>query len=138
MNDKGFSLIELLAVIAILALVMGISMPVISIVRESISEKTLEKKYSMLETAAILYGEDHQNTLDNSVKKYNGNNCIMIQVKDLVPNYTKSETGKECKNDNTCIKNEVTNNYLDNDSIIIYSKNNRVHAVYVHDSEECK
>ena len=142
MNNKGFSLIELLAVISIMALIIVISVPLSGVIKDGINEYMLEQKIKLIEKDAILYGEDYINDISSSTKKYNNYKCIIIEVKDLVPLYLDSET----ENDNCytggantgCIKDNTSDKYLDQNKIIIYEKNSKVHAEYVKGNNNCK
>ena len=62
------------------------------------------------------------------LSKYNGNICILIQVKDLVPDYLDSETddGEGFIEDNT-----NKGSYLDDNEILIYKENEIVKAIYI-------
>ncbi|MEG1506093.1 MAG: type II secretion system protein, partial [Bacilli bacterium] len=57
-NNKGFTLVEVLAVIAVLAVVIGISIPVFFKVKESTLEKQFENVKTEIENKAEKYAKD--------------------------------------------------------------------------------
>ena len=63
MNKKGFSLIELLVVIALLGLVIGLGVVGVTNGNKKAREKILATKVNNIEAAAVLYGQDHKNSL---------------------------------------------------------------------------
>ena len=66
MEKKGFTLVELLAVIVVLALVVTISLTSINRVREDSLKDILETKIDQIEQAAILYAQDNPSILTES------------------------------------------------------------------------
>ena len=72
MNNKGFTLVEIISVIALLALVMIITVPAISKTSLNIKKKTLNTKVENIEKAAILYGQKYREnfTVENKSCKY--------------------------------------------------------------------
>lgn len=63
LNNKGFTLVELLAVLVILIAIMGIAIPTISSSLERTKAKQNEAKYKILESAAELVLTDNKNTI---------------------------------------------------------------------------
>lgn len=61
LNRKGFTLIELMAVIAILIIIMGIALPNITSSIERSKQKQKEAKIRLIESAAELYFDRHKN-----------------------------------------------------------------------------
>lgn len=59
-NNKGFTLVELLAVIVILSAIMGIALPSISSSLERSKNKQNQAKYESLESFAELYVTDYK------------------------------------------------------------------------------
>lgn len=76
MNNKGFSLMELLAVILILGLIARIAIPIVQSQIEEAANKTYEKNVSEIESAAknwvIVYGNTVEWNLDSAtgIKTY--------------------------------------------------------------------
>ena len=67
MKNKGFTLVELLAVIVILAIIMVIAIPSVTNSSGAAKEKTFQTKVITLETAAIMYGQEHyREIVDNA------------------------------------------------------------------------
>ena len=66
MNRKGFTLVELLAVLVILSVIMGIAIPSISSSMERTKSKQNASKYKMLESYAEEYVTDHKNAVYKS------------------------------------------------------------------------
>lgn len=69
MNNKGFTLVELLAVIAILLAIALMSTVGINTIIQRNKDKTNSAKEKVIISAAILYSKDNRN-------KYNYNNFI--------------------------------------------------------------
>ena len=63
MKRKGFTLVELLAVIAILAVIISIALISVTKIRENALIEIVETKKDQIEQAAILYGQDNPNEL---------------------------------------------------------------------------
>ena len=66
LNNKGFTLVELLAVLVILVAIMSIAIPSISSSLERSKGKQEESKHKILESAAELYVTDHRNSITKS------------------------------------------------------------------------
>ena len=133
MNNKGFTLVELLGVIVLLGVIAAIAVPSVTGVSHLIQNNMLEKKVELMEEAAVLYGEDIKGSIINSDKHYKEYVCKSFLVSDLVPEYLSKD------NDNECLKEESENlgcivdptdkeNYLDLNEVIIYYKNKRIYA----------
>ena len=56
---KGFTLVELLAVIVVLSMIMALGIGVISSSAKDTNDKIYETKKTNIENAAILYGQDN-------------------------------------------------------------------------------
>ena len=57
-NRKGFTLVELLAVIVILAIIIGIATPAFGALQTRVNQKQYENKISLIEVAALKYADD--------------------------------------------------------------------------------
>lgn len=79
LNQKGFTLVELLAVLVILVAIMGIAIPTISSSLERTKAKQNESRYKVLETAAEQYVTDHKNAIYTNLDN-NGTNSCAIQI----------------------------------------------------------
>ena len=62
LNKKGFTLIELMVVIAILVIIMGIALPNITSSIERSKEKQKQNKLQLVTSSAELYFDRHRNT----------------------------------------------------------------------------
>lgn len=99
LNKKGFTLIELMVVIAILVVIMGIALPNITSSIERSKEKQIEKKIQLIESAAELYF-DHKTRED----KEKGAKVSTIIDNQQIPGVT---SGEVCKEDDCCVKYEI-------------------------------
>ena len=125
-NNSGFTLVELLAVIVVLAIVIAVAVPSTMTISNSIKENLFCSKIDFIENAAKLYGEDKR---DGFTSRYNINGTNYygkrIQVKELVTtNYLKKDNSTspyiEDPRDKTAS--------LDNLYITIYIKNERIYV----------
>ena len=80
LNNKGFTLVEVLAVLVILVAIMGVAIPSISSSLERTKNKQNEARYKIIESAAEQYVTDHKNAIYNNLGE--GTKCY-IQVKDI-------------------------------------------------------
>ena len=135
MNKKGFTLVELLITIVILALIMVIAVPSIGAITNSIKSNMLEKKASLIEEAAILLGEDIKGSVISSNLKYDGYSCKSFNVKDLVPKYLDKDNDVTCLGEvgatsvGCIVDPSDKDNYLDNYEVIIYYRSKRIYAI---------
>ena len=141
MNKKGFTLVELMGVIAILAIIIVIAARSFYGVRETSNKKMLETKIESLRKAAALYGAENTNIfLVNNCTNYEDfksyTYCHIITVEDLI-NTEKVyfETSETDSDGNATVINNVTEESMLNDGIIIYRNNNRVYAHMVKEEE---
>lgn len=130
MNKKGFTLVEVLAVIVLLGLLVGIAVPNVLRSQTKAKEKTLATKVKNIERAAVLWGQDNKaEVLDGNLCTgtfKTNSNCEKAKelfVKDLIPNYIKADDG-------TNIKNPVSNKSMNNCKITVYTKYGKIYATY--------
>ena len=132
MNKKGFTFIELLAIIVLIGLITLIAIPSIKLADKKIQNKNYETKKDLIKKAAENYGEDNKDILlYSTTTTYTdpSNNVsypsINIKVRDLLNNgYVSKDTGLK----NADILNPVTGVSILNEDIVVYYKNNRVYA----------
>lgn len=135
MNKKGFTLVELLITIVILALIVVIAVPSIGAVTQSIKDNMLEKKADLIEEAAILLGQDIKGSVISSKLKYDGYSCKSFEVKDLVPKYLDKDNDVVClgeigaTNVGCIVDPSNKDNYLDNYEVIVYYRSKRIYAI---------
>lgn len=79
MNRKGFTLVELLAVLVLLSAIMYIAIPSISSSMERSKNKKKEKNIQLLEAAAEMYVADHR----YAIQKQKNDSCYIV-LDDLV------------------------------------------------------
>lgn len=133
-NNKGFTLVELLAVIVILALITTIAVPAALSISGKIKDNLYCEKIDMILSSAKMYGEDNRDlllsTTESSPKK--------IKVGDLVGKYLKKDQDVVGK----YIEDPRSDAFLDNDVVSIYLKYDRVYAEYnyptTNDANICK
>lgn len=140
---KGFTLVELLAVITILSIIVAVALTSINAVRQNSLENIVETKLDLLEQAAILYGQENPNAINNT-------NCKEIVLKDEEGNGSETYKPSYCttvtagflidknyydsgyldeENGVVELYNDVTNQSMRNDTVIIYRMNNRVYSI---------
>ena len=135
MNKKGFTLVELLITIVILALIVVIAVPSIAGITQNVKKNMLEKKTGLIEEAAILLGQDIKGSIISSQLKYDGYSCKSLEVKDLVPKYLDKDNDVIClgavgAGSVGCIVDPSDKkNYLDNYEVIVYYRSKRIYAV---------
>lgn len=132
MNTKGFTLVELLAVIVVLALIVSISFYSINRVRQNSLTDILETKISQIEQAAILYAQDHPEILTDSCDvdgKHFDNYCKVVLVGDILDagSYFNSDT-LTTEGNKVDLINDLTGNSMRQDTVQIYRNNNRIYA----------
>ena len=126
-NKQGFTLVELLAVIVILALLATMITPAFLTIQKKIKGKMFDAKDKMIREAAVLYAE--KNHVSNNTK---------ISVLDLCTNKFL-DVDKDCAEKCSCQLNPVKNASMDGCEITI-TKNagNRYKAEISSSDDECK
>ena len=109
LNNKGFTLVELLAVLVILIAISSIAIPTISSSMDRNKKKQFNAKVKLVENAAELYVTDNKN--------YIYNDCY-VMVSDLISENYFDEDDDIASN--TCVKydyDEKKFDYEDKESI---------------------
>ena len=143
--NKGFTLVELMVVIVIMAIITMIGYTGITAVQQNIKENLWDGKVDAILSGAEAYGEDNKNLLTGtcSIDGSNVSNCTSLKVDDLIKsNYvpTDEERCVEYDENSNCINSKETiinesvpeddPNYYANDlNVYIYLENNVVYAV---------
>ena len=107
LNRKGFTLIELMAVVAILIIIMGIALPNITSSIERSKQKQKQSKIDLIISSAELYFDRH-----SSVSKTNGVLVSSLISDQDIPGI---EVEDICDNTSCCVK-FISNKYEFKDS----------------------
>lgn len=158
MNKKGFTLVEILAVIAILGLLTVLITPNIVNVRNSVLNSTLRSKIKGIHSAAIDYATDRLNMVPFPVNDVYtpgtvtySTDCLQVKISTLVElNYLAVSTSYQGSTDEntggenedmvrTDVINPITNESLDEKFVCVrYDSNiamNRTLVAYIYN--EC-
>lgn len=143
MKNKGFTLVELLAVIVILALLITIAVPSVSKMSAKIQTNMFCSKVENIEKAAQLWGNDNYDFLDKqkAVAKdlstggnVNYDHAYIVDIKELVQkNYQKKDDEKPEDGESFVIDPRDKSSIM-NKRVLVYIKNSRVYADYQFDS----
>lgn len=106
MNNKGFTLTELLVTIALIGIISGIAFPAISNLQTENKEKSYKEYEKILKNGAKLYAESNSATWS-----LNSNN--KIKFNDL-KNYIKAynQNGVKCDDSYVCVKKDGNSNLI--------------------------
>lgn len=136
---KGFTMVELIAVIAVLGLLMVILIPSVLKTSKNADQVELDTKVAMIEAAAVSYGIDQKSSFFDSICKFivtngkitgidgnaaSGDDCAYISISELAEhNYIKYDK-------NNKILNPVTKHDIKTCKIAIYksSDDKNIHA----------
>lgn len=126
----GFTLVELLAVISILALLLVLVIPNVVKVSDSSKESLLKSKIRSIETAAEKYGSDKINDLQKCTGSSLADSCFIL-VSDLVKQgYISGDKGDQ-------ILDPTTNKELDSKIKLCYNAfDAKIEATYVQSGDE--
>lgn len=128
MNKKGFTLVELLAVLVLISLLMGLAIPGINKISSNMKKKSYNQKVKLIESAAVLWGQDNKTRLQtesNCIKDENNQflPCCRITVNNLLTeNYLDSD------NNSGKVINPETNKDMKACEVRVYKQNKRVYA----------
>ena len=129
-NKKGFTLIEILSVVALLAVITTIASASVINLSKASKENLYCAKLELIESAAKTYSASLIYELNQSTTYYEGYKSITITINDLI----KSGNLSPDKDDSVLspLNNEVMNDL----EIILYLKNNQVY-VAIDDNNVC-
>ena len=144
---KGFTLVELLAVITILTVIMTIALFSVIKVRNESLKNIVETKLDLIEQAAILYGQENPDELTNDenngctnevitsennagdTTSYTINYCLIKTAGELIDEGYFNSGDLEEENGSLDLINDVTNKSMRDDTVIIYRRNNRIYSI---------
>lgn len=135
MGKKGFTLVELLAVIVVLSLVMAMAFVSINAVRQSSLEQIVETKIGQIEQAAVLYAQDNPEILTESCDVdgvHYDYYCKVLTVRDIIEAGSYFESGDLVTDESGTyvdLINDVTGKSMLDDTVQVYRKNNRIYSV---------
>lgn len=126
MNKNGFTLVELLAVIALLSIVIALAVPSINKLRNSALEREKETQIKEIESSALFYAKDESIEITDNM-------TVSITVKTLIdtdyinPNTENNVSG--CSNVKGCLFNPFGFN-LNSKQINLTNVNGKIKAEY--------
>ena len=136
MKNKGFTLVELLVVLVIMAIISAIGFAGVTAVQKNIKKNLWEAKIELIISGAKNYGEDNKNKLkETNICNVNGEEkeyCITKTVQFLLDNnYIK--TDEEDSDGKAIITNDTLDeddsNYIVNEKDVkIYLEDNTIYA----------
>lgn len=147
MKNKGFTMVEVLAVIVIIAIIMVVAAPSIFKTGDRMNQKGLDSKIELIEKSAIIYAQDNANTLKKrfgSTKACDDDtNCyykFYIAVDYLVKEgaYKSEINGKDTT---LCdVENPVDKSCLDCATVLVklYDEAGTAEAEFIHPTDENK
>ncbi len=132
-KNKGFTLVELLAVIVILAIVSLIAVPSVNGLLRKNRTNMFCKKVESIEAAAKYYAQDNLSDLATDSKMVIANK---IPIRLLVEKGYLKKDSDNCTVGSNCVTDPRDKSSLDNNYIDIYSENNRLYGRYLYNSED--
>lgn len=132
-KNKGFTLVELLAVIVILAIVSLIAVPSVNGLLRKSRTNMFCKKVESIEAAAKYYAQDNLSDLATDSKMVIANK---IPIRLLVEKGYLKKDSDNCTVGSNCVTDPRDKSSLDNNYIDIYSENNRLYGRYLYNSED--
>ncbi len=137
MNKKGFTLVELLVVVVIIAVLSVIIIPSVININKSINKRLLSEKIENIESSAILYA-------NNNEEIFNGTDVVYVYVYELVDaNYMTvdiaagTDTCKVAteKSRVGCVIDPTDKTSINNNYVILRKEGAGVTATYVDTTE---
>ena len=131
--NKGFTLVELMAVLVLIVIIASIGYAGITAVQRNINQNLWEATVEEIETGAVKYGQDNLNALNNNetcnIDGSETRNCIEVTVEFLI-NSNYIDTDEVDDSEKEIITNNVTGEIVNDNIVCIYLENNRVYAQY--------
>lgn len=131
MNKKGFTLVELLVVVVIIAILSIIIVPSVIRVNKNINKRLLSEKVENIESSAILFA-------NNNEEIFNGTDVVYVFVYELVDaNYMTPDVNTSTENctgehtDKGCVIDPTDKTSINNSYVILRKEGAGVTATYV-------
>ena len=136
MNKKGFTLVEILAVLALLSVILIIGTVSINGIHNKIDKNLFESKLEYIINGAETWGQDNKTSLmDGELTTTVGS---LIASKDIetdeLRNYASCEAGNSKDGKCMVITNNVTGNVINALELRVYLENNRVYSCIIKNS----
>ena len=127
--NKGFTLVELMAVLVLIVIIASIGYAGITAVQRNINQNLWEATVEEIETGAVKYGQDNLSRLTSTCNYGAISNCLEVTVGFLIErNYV--DTDEVDDSEKEIITNNVTGEIVNDNIVYIYLENNRVYAQY--------
>lgn len=130
-NKKGFTLVEVLAVIVLISLIFGLGAAGLSKLRENSNKRTLNTKINLIESSAQIWGNNNKVLLKNDICNIDGEeyDCYKVPVKTLI----EEDILESDKIGDVVFTNPIDNSSMIDNCVYVYKKNNRVYSYYQKD-----
>lgn len=123
LNKKGFTFIEILAVVALMAIIVLVAVPSIMLVKSKINLRLYNTKKNLILSAAELYAQDENITLTTEVK-------VQTLLDDSYIKPDEKANGANCpqKYTNGCVLSSTKKSILNNTYIKITVSKNKTYT----------
>ena len=121
MDKKGFTLVEVIAAIALMAILAILVTPSIIRIRQDVLSRTYESRLELINSAALNWGGDNLDQVPvNITSDYSGSRdctseCICLTVQELID----SDYLPGSDDDGRTMKNPITGENLGNNSMCV-------------------
>ena len=138
-NKWGFTLVELIVVIAVMGVILILALPQVGKIQSANKTKKYETYEQSIESAAKLYVDSHAKDLFGT----NNSGCVTIKFAELQTNNLIKDFGEDgisCNNDQTYVEvRKVNDNYKYETSIVCKNSNGVVYQKTIdHTTSTCE